>query len=416
MFDRLERRDFLETLGVTAAGVLAAGYTATAKGFAANETINVGCIGTGGRCRKLMESLRMIPGVKIVAVCDVWDAALEAGKKLAEPNAFSTKDHRAVLDRKDIDAVLIASPDHWHVPLTIDACAAGKDVYVEKPLTHDLSEGAAVIDAQNKHRCIVQVGMQQRSMPHIQRANEIIKSGQLGDVLKVHLTWNRNQPRALKPTDSLDPKTVDWKRFLGNAKDQPFDEYRMRQWRWFWDFGGGIFTDLMVHWIDVVHWILDLDHPQVATSVGDWFMAPGLWETPDTVQTLLRYTPDKDRIVQAYFEGTFSNARNGAMVEFMGTEGTLYIDRGGYVITPDRNKKLKPSELILGEGPRGADFYNLPNGELLHLANWIECIRSRKTPTAPAEAGVSSASAAHMANLSLRSGAVANWSKESSRK
>ena len=396
MSDRLERRDFLETLGATAAGVLTAGYTATAKGFAANETINVGCIGTGGRCRRLMESLRTIPGVKIVAVCDVWDTALEAGKKLAEPNAFSTKDYRAVLDRKDIDAVLIGSPDHWHVPLTIDACAAG-------------SEGTAVIDAQNKHRRIVQVGTQQRSMPHIQKANEIIKSGQLGDVVKVHLTWNRNSARSNRPKDSIDPKSVDWKKFLGNAKDQPFDEYRMRQWRWFWDFGGGIFTDLMVHWIDVVHWILDLDHPQSATSVGDFFMAKDLWETPDTVQTLLRYQPKGDRIVQAYFEGTFSNARKGAMVEFMGTEGTLYIDRGGFVITPDRNKRLKPSEMILGEGPRGADFYNLPDGETLHLANWIECIRSRKKPNAPAEAGVSSASAAHMANLALRSGAVANW-------
>ncbi len=417
------RREFLAT---TAAGVLSAGYTATAKGFAANETINVGCIGTGGRCRRLMESLRTISGVKIVAVCDVWDTALEAGKKLAEPNAFATKDHRALLDRKDIDAVLIGSPDHWHVPLTIDACAAGKDVYVEKPLTHDLSEGAAVIEAQNRHRRIVQVGTQQRSMPHIQKANEIIKSGQLGDVLKVHLTWNRNSPRANRPKDSIDPKSVDWKRFLGHAKDQPFDEYRMRQWRWFWDFGGGIFTDLMVHWIDVVHWILDLDHPATATSVGDFFMAKDLWETPDTVQTLLRYQPagkrdgpaqaanglspfPADRIVQAYFEGTFSNARNGAMVEFMGSEGTLYIDRGRYEIHPDRNKKLKPSELILGDGPRGADFYNLPDGETLHLANWIECIRSRKKPNAPAEAGVGAASAAHMANLALRSGAIANW-------
>lgn len=409
MRSETDRREFLERMGVTAAGVLAAGYAATAQGFAANETITVGCIGTGGRCRRLMESLRTIPGVKIVAVCDVWDAALEAGKKLAEPHAFATKDYRALLDRQDIDAVLIGSPDHWHVPLTIDSCVAGKDVYVEKPLTHDLSEGPAVIEAQNKHRRVVQVGMQQRSMPHIQKAREIVRSGQLGEVLKVHLTWNRNSPRAQRPKDSIDPNSVDWKRFLGNAKDQPFDEYRMRQWRWFWDFGGGIFTDLMVHWIDVVHWILDLDHPQVATSIGDWFMAPGLWETPDTVQTLLRYTPSPDRVVQVYFEGTFSNARNGSMVEFMGTEGTLYIDRGGYIITPDRNKKLKPSEMILGDGPRGADFYNRPDGETLHLANWIECVRSRNKPNAPAEAGVSSASAAHLSNVALRRGTIATW-------
>ena len=209
--------------------------------------------------------------MKIAAVCDIWDVHLDEGKKLAEPKAFATKDYRELLDRKDIDAVLIGTPDHWHVPMTVDACAAGKDVYVEKPLTHDLSEGQQVIDAQNKHSRIVQVGTQQRTMPHMQKACEIVKSGQLGKIHKVHLTWNRNANRAARPNLNIDPKTVDWKRFLGNAKDQPFDEYRFRHWRWFWDFGGGIFTDLMVHWIDVVHWFLDLDHPATAASIGDHF-------------------------------------------------------------------------------------------------------------------------------------------------
>jgi len=403
----LSRRELLESLGVAAAGAVTAGYTATAKGFAANETITMGCIGTGGRCRKLMQSLQAIPGVKIAAVCDIWDQHLAEGRKLAQADAFATKDFRAVLDRKDIDAVLIGTPDHWHVPITVDACAAGKDVYVEKPLTHDLSEGARVIEAQNSHKRIVQVGTQQRSMPHLQQAYEIVKSGQLGEIHKVHLTWNRNTNRAARPNLNIDPKTVDWKRFLGNAKDQPFDEYRFRQWRWFWDFGGGIFTDLMVHWIDVVHWYLGLDHPAVAASIGDHYHAEGLWETPDTVQTLLKYPEQK---VQAYFEGTFVNARNAAMCEFMGSEATLYIDRGRYEVHPERRSKLKASELILGEGPRGADFYTNPDGELLHLANWIECVRSRKQPACPAESGVSAASAAHMANRSLRTGAIAKWS------
>jgi predicted dehydrogenase len=291
--------------------------------------------------------------------------------------------------------------------MTVDSCAAGKDVYVEKPLTHDLAEGQSVIDAQNRHRRIVQVGTQQRSMPHLVEAAKIVKSGQLGDIHKVHLTWNRNANRAARPNLNIDPRTVDWKAFLGKAKDQPFDEYRFRQWRWFWDFGGGIFTDLMVHWIDVVHWYLDLGHPQMAASIGDHFHAEGLWETPDTVQTLLRY-PDKQ--VQAYFEGTFVNARNAAMCEFMGTEATLYIDRGRYEIQPERRSRTRPSELVLGDGPRGADFYAQPDGETLHLANWIECIRTRKKPTCPAEAGVSAASAAHLANQSLRSGQVAKWS------
>src|SRR5207253_10540111 len=135
----------------------------------------------------------------------------------------------------------------------------GEHVYVEMPLTHDMSERAQVIEAANRHSRIVQVGTQQRSMPHLQKAYEIVKSGQLGEIHKVHLTWNRNTPRSTRPNLNIDPKTVDWKRFLGTAKDQPFDEYRFRHWRWFWDFGGGFFTDLMVHLIDVWYWYRALD-------------------------------------------------------------------------------------------------------------------------------------------------------------
>ncbi len=157
-----------------------------------------------------------------------------------------------------------------------------------------------------------------------------------------------------------------------------------------------------------MHWFLDLDQPEMAVSIGDHFMAKDLWETPDTVQTLLRY-PGKE--LQVYFEGTFSNARNGAMLEFMGSEATLYLDRGRYEIHPERKKKIEASEYILGSGPRGADFYDKPDGELLHLTNWVECVRSRKTPNAPVAAGVSAASAAHLANLALRSGQTARASQ-----
>ncbi len=398
------RREFLEQAGIGT--LLLAGYTATARGFAANETINVGCIGTGGRCQQLMRALTEVPGVRIAAVCDVWDNHLEAGKKLADAKAVALKNHHELLARKDIDAVIIGAPDHQHVPITIDACRAGKDVYVEKPLTHDLAEGEAVIKAQNDARRIVQVGTQQRSMPQFQKAYEIVKSGQLGDIHKVHLTWNRNTPRWTRNKYNVDPKSVDWKQFLGGAPDQPFDEYRFRNWRWFWDFGGGIFTDLMVHQIDIAHWFLGVDHPAAAVAIGDMFNAKGLWETPDTVQTLLRYP---DREAQVYFEGTFANARNGAMLEFMGSEATLYLDRGRYEIHPERNKKIQASEMVLGSGPRGADFYDLPKGEVLHLSNWIECVRSRNRPNCPAEVGVGSASAAHLANIALRSGQTAEW-------
>jgi predicted dehydrogenase len=390
------RRTFL---GTAAAAALAA-----PRALGANETLGVGCIGTGGRCRQLLPALKRVAGVRVVALCDVNDAALDATRSLVDANVFTTKHYPELLGRKGVDAVLIASPDHWHVPMTVDACRAGRDVYVEKPLTHSRAEEAAVLAAPGQHGRIVQVGMQQRSMPHIQKAKEVVRSGRLGEVHKVHLTWNRNVDRVRKKPSNLDPTKVDWKAFLGNAPDQPFDEYRLRSWRWFWDFGGGLFTDLMVHWVDVAHWLLDLDHPLTATSVGSFVTAKGIWQTPDTVQTLLVYPGE----VQVYFEGTFCNARNGAMLELMGTDATLYVDRGRYEIHPERNKG-QYEELVLGKGKRGQDFYDNPNGELLHLENWVQAIRSRHQPAAPVEAGVRAAAAAHLANEVLRAGRVAVW-------
>jgi predicted dehydrogenase len=400
----LTRRSFILSASTAASATIAG---SVAHGFAANETINVACIGTGGRCQTLMKSLAKIEKVRMSAVCDVWDDALKAGKTLADPRAVASKNYKEILDRKDIDAVLIGSPDHWHVPLTIAACNARKDVYVEKPLTHDLAEGKTVVEAQNANERIVQVGTQQRSMPHIIKAKELIKAGRIGKVVKVRMSWNRNSDRVRKKNYNIDPKSVDWTTFLGGAPKQEFDEYRFRNWRWFWDFGGGIFTDLMVHWIDVAHWILEVDHPQKAVSLGEFNTAKGVWETPDTVQTLLSYPGN----IQMHFEGTFSNAREGAMIQFMGTEATLYIDRGRFEIIPEWNKKGASDSLILGKNPsrRGADFYDEPDGELLHLTDWVNAMRSRKRPSAPAEAGVSGAGAAHLANLALRSGKSAEW-------
>ena len=392
-----KRRDFLATAAA------AAGYGATAFGYPANETINIACIGAGGRARRLMKTMEQVRGTRWGAVCDIWDQNLKLAKEIADPKAFATKNYHEVLERKDIDAVLIGAPDHWHVPMTIDACQAGKDVYVEKPLTHEISEGPAVIRAQNENKRIVQVGMQQRSMPQFLEGLDVIKSGVIGEIHKVHLTWNRNALLRKRPTPEIDPGTVGWDQFLGKAKEQPFDPLRFRNWRWFWDFGGGILTDLMVHYIDVANWYLGLDHPETATTIGDTFLYPQ-WETPDTIQTLLRY-PEQQ--VQIYFEGTFINARNAAMLEFMGSEATLYLDRGRYEIHPERGRPIEYKERILGSNPKGADFD--VDGGLEHLQNWVDCIRSRKKPNAPAEAGVAAASGAHLGNIAFRTGRVASW-------
>ena len=406
MSTNLHRRHFLAASAATVSALT----VESARGFHANDTLNVACIGTGGRAlRTLMPRLAKIPNVRLAAVCDVWDGHLAKAAEKADRNAIQEKtDYRRLLERSDIDAVLIAAPDHWHVPMTIDACEAGKDVYVEKPLTHSLSEGAAVIAAQNKHKRVVQVGTQQRNMPHLIEARDIARSGELGPIHKIHLSWNRNVTRWERTKYGIDPGTVRWKQFLGNAPDQPFDEYRMRNWRWFWDFGGGIFTDLMVHWMDTAYWMLDMANPSMAMSIGDHFGAKDLWETPDTAQTLMAF-PEDD--LQLAFEGTFVNHRNRAALVLMGTDANLYCDRGRYEVRPERGKKVTARQRIDGKRDiLGLDFYDEVDGALYHLQDWVNCIRTRETPSCPAEEGVRSAAAAHMANMSYRQGKVVRWS------
>src|SRR5919109_5333466 len=215
----VSRRSFLGSSAATAAGVMTFGVPAV-NALGAGERLNVGLIGTGGRCRQLMQRLARVPNVRMTAVCDVWDVHLNLARKLADPKAFATRKYQEVLDRKDVDAVLIATPDHWHVPLTVAALEAGKDVYVEKPLTHGMDEGAKVLAAQKKHKRVVQVGTQQRSMPQFIKGQEIVRSGRLGKVHKVHLSWNRNADRVRRHKLGINPKEVDWKAFLGSAPEQ----------------------------------------------------------------------------------------------------------------------------------------------------------------------------------------------------
>ena len=210
-----------------------------------------------------------------------------------------------------VAAVVIATPDHWHARMTTLACEAGKDVYVETPVCHRGGEAAAMIAAARKHQRIVAVGLPQRSGAHFQSAIRLVQSGQLGKVTLAK-AWFVQRRQPLTPSVSSEPPVgVDFPSWLGPAPQREFLSNRFHyHWRWFWDFGGGTFTDLMVHWIDVAHWILDLDHPDEAVAIGDSMRPEWRWQTPDTAQCLLRY-PKKG--VQAYFESTFANARNAAM-------------------------------------------------------------------------------------------------------
>ena len=261
--------------------------------------------------------------------------------------------------------------------------------------------------AQNDHKRIVQVGTQQRSMPHFKQARKLIQEGALGEVHKIHMTWNRNSQPFRKYVPDIKESEVDWKRFLGSAKDQPFDAYRLvGNWRWFWDFGGGILTDLMVHWLDSVNYLLDLPMPSSAVTAGDNIGAAGVWETPDTIQTILHYP---DRKLQIHFEGTFVNQYTKAHLVLMGTQATMYLDRGHCEIWPEPRSRTQPAKFGEGKSERGADFDSNVDGETMHLTDWIDAVRARKKPIAPAEAGALAAGGAHLGNLAYLKSKRVEW-------
>ena len=390
-----------------AAGVHVAGTPARASRLA-NETIEVGVVGPGGRGRWLMDRLSKIDGVRLAAVCDVRDDNRAAGMTLADPKAKAFVDYRTMLDDAGLDAVLCATADHQHVPVSAAACEAGCDVYCEKPLTHTRAEGEKMINAVRGNGRVMQVGTQHRSMPHLAEARDLLRTGAAGQIVKVRMTWNRNAP-GRGQAGPFDPAGVNWPLFLGDAPAQPFDAQKLQAWRFYWDFGGGLFTDLMVHWADTARWFLGLGGATRAVSAGDWFTTGGVWQTPDTVQTLLSFPAvsgqgggDGKPAPQLHFEGTFANHADRAGTWFMGTEATLYVDRGRYELVPQRGKEAEAKSWVAEpDRPRGLDFYDAVDGAALHLADWIDCVRTRAEPNCPVEEGVASADLAHLANEAL---------------
>ncbi|MBV9082101.1 MAG: Gfo/Idh/MocA family oxidoreductase, partial [Acidobacteriaceae bacterium] len=302
------RRHFLVSTGLTA---IAAG-----KAFGANEFIAVGAIGCGGRMRQLLDAADHAGGYKLIAACDVYEPRRDEIRARTSDTATVHNDHRELLDNKDVDAVIIASPDHWHVQMACDALAAGKDVYLEKPVTHTIDEAEPLIRAVRNSSRILQCGMQQRSWIHFQSAVDLIQGGNIGRVTQVRTYWYQNYQLARAPKP-IELDVLDWKRWLGRAPEQPFTEEKFRRWRWFWDFGGGAMTDLFTHWVDVVHWAMKADEPRLVQTLGDRYVFEQL-QCPDTIQSSLRYPG-----FQVVYEGTMVSSIDDGGLEFRGTEATL---------------------------------------------------------------------------------------------
>jgi predicted dehydrogenase len=383
----ISRRSFVLGSGLTA--------LASTRVFGANDTIRIGVIGAGRRMKGLLDAADKVGPYQIVAVCDVYGPYRDAVKERSNNLATTHLDYREVL-AKDIDAVIIASPDHWHVPMAVDALKAGKDVFLEKPVTHRLEEGAVLIRAVRSSKQILQCGMQQRSWTHFRDAVNLIQAGSLGRVAQVRTYWWQNYQRnwTSKP---IDQQALDWKLWLGSAPDQPFSDEKFSHWRWYWNFGGGAMTDLFTHWIDVVHWAMKCDQPSRAQMLADKYVFD-TWDCPDTIQAAFRY-PGFDVV----YEGMMSSSIDDGGLEFRGTEATLKIDRAGFA--------------VYREGvPRGEQNQNpvltersFRDGTISHMENFLECIKTRKEPNAPVETGVAAARAGHIGNLAHHSAGQVAW-------
>jgi predicted dehydrogenase len=373
------RRTFLR--GVTAATALS--YS---RVFGTNDRVQLGLIGCGERGRSDMGKFIKAGNTDVVALCDIYGAQTDRAKQDA-PNARSFTDHRALLDLKDVDAALIAVPDHWHAVTATDALNAGKDVYVEKPLTLKMEEGPGIVKAARLNNRICQVGMQQRSGKHYLEAKRLyMDTGKLGKVTLARTWWHGNSYHLRKAPASLQtqPANLDWAHFLGPLKWRDWDPQQYWNWRAYLDFGGGQVTDLFTHWIDVVHMFMGQDNPISASAAGGIYNYKDGRTAPDTINVLLEYPSQ----FTATFEATLAPGITGSGIELCGTEGRLWIDRTRYEFHPP------------GRNPQATVVQASSDLDLDHVQNFLECVRSRKLPNGDVLIGHRSAQASHLGNLS----------------
>jgi predicted dehydrogenase len=388
------RRKFLTE---TTRGVVGAGLTLSAANWnlvnGANERVRMGVIGTGTRGQDVMNSFIAQPDAEIVALCDAYDQHVNAAQEKTQGKAKIFGDYSELLASKEIDAVLIATPDPWHAKMAIDACNAGKDVYVEKPLTFAIEEGHQIIKAVKRNNRVMQVGTQQRSGEHYAEAKrEFFDSGKIGKITLVRTWWHGNSFHLRKPNFTEKPAGLDWKKFLGPVKYRDFNAHQFYNWRAYLDFGGGQITDLFTHWIDVVHWYMGDDLPLVAMAAGGVLEYKDGRTAPDTITLQLNYP--KEWV--ATFEATLVPGARGAAIEFMGTGGRLVIDRGSYTF----------QELQVRRGPVPEPVTKRAVGDLTtdHVKNFLSCVKSRKTPTSDVVSAHRSALASHLGKIAYIKG------------
>ncbi|MEO6810323.1 MAG: Gfo/Idh/MocA family oxidoreductase [Isosphaeraceae bacterium] len=399
----LSRRDFL------AASALAAGTFGRAraddqpKKAGANDSVVLGFIGIGGMGSGLLNIMKTFPDVRVAAVCDVYEPHTMRAKEAAGGKPDTYGDFRKVLDRKDIDAVVIATPDHWHALATIHACQAGKDVYCEKPLTYSIAEGRAVVNAANKYKRVTQMGNLIHASESYHRMAEIVQSGVLGQITKARVWMASNSEGLGNPANTAPPEGCDYDFWLGPAPKRDFNSNRfLFTWRYFWDYAGGQLTDFVCHLVDPVHWGMQVDAPETITATGGRYALKDNAETPDTLEVAYHYAKGFDLVWSHISNNAHGFEGRGAGIEFQGTNGTLHGHYNDFKIIPEKGVEIVLPEPTL---PRSVG----------HHREWIDAIKSRDQCSCHFEYGHRLSTVGNLGNIALRTGEKLHWDSKAER-
>jgi predicted dehydrogenase len=392
------RRTFMKQAAVGTAAML---VYPPSRVFGANDRVRVGMIGVGGRGKELQQQILNVPNAQLVAIADIYSRHRDEAKQMA-PSIQTLDDHRRLLDMKDIDAVIVATPLHIHARHFLDTIAAGKDLYSEKTMTWSIPEAEQCLAAAKKSDRVIQIGLQYQSSGSLADARKWIKDGIAGKVTQVESWMSRNGPHGKGqwvrdvPSDCT-AQNVNWKAFLNGRPDREFDPYKFINWRLFWEFSGGNVTENMTHQLAWIMSALDLPEPTAAYMSGGVFSEKDGRQVPDTIVVTLEFPMD----TVVTWQSTFSNSYYGLGVRLLGGDGTV-------------ERLAAATNMVTGTPTGSMSYYpekdTRPSGEALtgktpdqnHMANWIDCVRTRATPNAPVEVGYSTALAAHMANISYR--------------
>lgn len=388
----MKRRTFLMT---TAAG--------QARILGASDRIRAGIIGAGVRGQFLIEQFKEA-GAEVGGVCDVYEPNLEAGLRKASSAARPFRDYRKMLEDKGIEAVIIATPEHWHARMMIDAVESGKDVYVEKPLAHKIEEGFRMVEAAERTRRVVQVGTQRRSGELFLQAKQIMESGRTGEVRLATGIWYQRgsaNNRALAGH-------LDWKQWLGSAPDRPVDPFRFFNWYWYSDYSGGYLVSQAAHIIDCIQWFRNLSQPVTVTCAGNRPELPGT-DVPQTGSIAVEFPGNCLVVFTLGWQAMRYSWYNDHLVQFHGNKTRLDLGRERYAVYGESSAlEMAPSAERKSPGS-----FNVAT--LSHVRNFLDCMASRKQPNAPVEAGQATNVVLCMAMESYRTGRRLRWNAQTRR-